>query len=88
MFIQEIQSRARFRCPELSCFGNHLSSQRIEINSQTNKIFHSILFASTLKKTKNAVDTRVLVLGLLNLSLAGIQDKAVMHCSHAIFLAL
>ena len=80
------KSRARFRCIELSGFGTHLSSIIIEINSQTNKIFCSILFASTLEKTKNAVDTHVL--GLLNLSLAGIQDKAVLHCSRAIFLAL
>ena len=72
------KSRARFRCPELSCFWNPF-----EFNNNWNQLtdkqdfFYSILFAS--RKTKNAVDTRVL--GLLNLSLAGIQDKAVLHCS-------
>ena len=50
-----------------------------EYQAQT-RFFLFVLFASTLKKTKNAVDTRVLLL-------AGIQDKAVLHCSRAIFLA-
>ena len=70
------KSRARFRCPELSCFWNPF-----EFNNNKNQLtdkqdfFYLILFAS--RKTKNAVDTRVL--GLLNL--LGIQDKAVLHCS-------
>ena len=47
------KSRARFRCPELSCFWN-----RFELNNNWNRLtdnksfFDSILFASTLKKTK------------------------------------
>ena len=81
------KSRARFRCPELSCFWNPFEfNNKLKSTHRQQDFFDSILFASTLKKTKNAVDTRVL--GLLNLSLAGTQDKAVLHCSRAIFLAL
>ena len=80
------KSRTRFRCARIELLLEPLSSITIEINLQTNKIFSIRHCLHQHFLTKIAVDTRVL--GLLNLSLAGIQDKAVLLCSRAIFLAL